>query len=130
MVAARTAMALGTGKHKWLDNLETLEDLSRIQTARNRVHRLGIEPWRRWAGGFWCFFFVWVGVPFSIWMRSADHWTSFGMCFMPILLIYFPVYAVGLDHAKDGSWPAASVWLANIVLLAVGAYWLRRIHKG
>lgn len=129
ILAARAAMGLGIGKYDWLDNAQTHFAIGEVRSGENRLHRLNVEPWRRWASGFCCLFFVWVGIPLAIWMRSADHWTSFGTCFMPILLVYYPVFAVGLDHAKDGSWPPLSVWLGNLVLLVVGAYWLRRVHK-
>lgn len=129
ILAARTAMALGIGKHTWLDSARTHDALSTVYSGKNRLARLNLEPWRRWASGFSCFFFVWVGIPLAVWMRSADHWTSFGTCFMPILLIYYPVFAVGLEHAKDGSWPSISVWLGNVVLLAVGGWWLRKVCR-
>lgn len=128
MIAARTALGLGIGKYDWLDNADTQTLLVEIQASKGRHHRLSVEPWRRWSQGFSCFFFVWVAVPFAIWMRSADHWTSFGACFMPILLLYYPVFAIGLGHAKDGSWPPAAVWLGNAVLLVCGAFWLRKLH--
>ncbi|MEM8736327.1 MAG: LptF/LptG family permease [Planctomycetota bacterium] len=128
LIAARTAVGLGIGKYDWLANGSTHQSINVINESEHRVLRLEIEPWRRWAQGFSCFCFVWAAIPFAIWMRSADHWTSFGACFMPILLLYYPVFAIGLGHAKDGSWPPSSVWLGNIVLLVVGAWWLRRLH--
>lgn len=129
LIAARAAFGVSAGRYRWLDDQSTHEALGQVSMGESRLHRLNLEPWRRWASGFSCFFFVWVGVPLAIWMRSADHWTSFGTCFMPILLLYYPVFAVGLDHAKDGSWPPISVWLGNLVLLAVGAWWLRKINR-
>jgi lipopolysaccharide export system permease protein len=62
-------------------------------------------------------------------MRSADHWTSFGACFLPILLLFYPAFMIGLNQAKDGHWPAAAVWLGNLILLLVGAWWLRKIYR-
>ncbi|MEM7475233.1 MAG: LptF/LptG family permease [Planctomycetota bacterium] len=128
-LASLSAMGLGIGKYDWLDSEATRRDLSQIQIAENRISRLSLEPWRRWAQGFSCFCFVWVAIPFAIWLKSADHWTSFGACFMPILLIYYPVFAVGLGNAKDGSWPPFTVWLGNVVLLLVGAFWLRKLYR-
>ncbi len=130
LLAARTAMGLAIGKYEWLDDARTHHALGTVSLGKSRMHRLNSEPWRRWASGFSCFFFVWVGIPLSIWMRSADHWTSFGACFMPILLIYYPVFAIGWDHAKDGSWFPVSVWLGNGLLLLVGAWWLRKVYRG
>lgn len=130
ILAARTAMSLAVGKYEWLDDSRTHTALGKISMGESRLHRLDSEPWRRWASGFCCFFFAWVGMPLAIWMRSADHWTSFGACFMPILLLYYPVFAIGLGQAKDGSWWPVSVWLGNGVLLIVGAWWLRKIYRG
>jgi lipopolysaccharide export system permease protein len=129
LLACRTAMGLAVGQYDWLDDSRSLEALGSIDTGRNRLHRLNIEPWRRWASGFSCFFFVWIGIPLSIWMRSADHWTSFGACFMPILLLFYPAFVIGLNQAKDGSWPSVSVWLGNLILLVAGAWWLRKIYR-
>jgi lipopolysaccharide export system permease protein len=130
ILAARTAMGLAIGKYEWLDDARTHAALGTLSLGNSRLNRLNSEPWRRWASGFSCFFFVWVGIPLAIWMRSADHWTSFGTCFMPILLIYYPIFAIGLNHAKDGSWLPISVWMGNAALLLVGAWWMRRINRG
>lgn len=129
VLAARTAIGLAAGKLEWLDDARAFEAISVVEQGRNRLQRLDIEPWRRWASGFSCLFFVWVGIPLSIWMRSADHWTSFGTCFMPILLLFYPAFMVGLDQSKDGNWPAMAVWLGNLILLAAGAWWLRKLYR-
>jgi lipopolysaccharide export system permease protein len=129
IIAARTATGLAIGRHDWLDSQRMHASLGEILHGQSRLQRLTVEPWRRWAQGFSCLLFVWVAIPFSIWMKSADHWTSFGACFMPILLLYYPVFAIGLGHAKDGSWPPASVWLGNVVLFFIGLFWLRKLQR-
>jgi len=93
--------------------------------ARTRLHRLSTEPWRRWATGFSCLAFVSVGAPLAIRLRNSDVWTSFAVCFLPILIVYYPLLAFGVDQAKSGALPAYSVWLGNVVLLAAG-WWLVR----
>ncbi len=97
--------------------------------SQNRLRRLQLEPWRRWALGFSCFFFVWMGVPLAIYMKTADYWMTFGACFIPILLIYFPLFGLGLEQAKSGEWPAYSVWLGNAVLFFVGLWLIRIVYK-
>jgi lipopolysaccharide export system permease protein len=129
IVGARTAFALLSGRYDWLDDTATHDRLGELNRGRERLQKLQVEPARRWASGFACFFFVWVGVPAAIWFRSADYWATFGLCFLPILLLYYPFFVYGLDRAKDGSWPAFSVWLGNLVMLAVGAWWLRKVYK-
>lgn len=100
-----------------------------VETLKRRVFRLRTEPWRRWATGFSCFFFVLVGAPLAIRMRTADLWTSFGLCFMPILVLYYPLIAIAVDRSKAGQWPAFSVWLGNAVLMVVGLWLLRGVSK-
>ena len=129
IIGARTAFALLSGRYDWLDDEATHEKMGDLHRGRERLQKLQVEPARRWASGFACFFFVWVGVPAAIWFRSADYWTTFGLCFLPILLLYYPFFVYGLDRAKDGSWPAFCVWLGNLVMLAVGAWWLRVVYK-
>ncbi len=53
-----------------------------IERSESRMSRLKTEPWRRWAEGFSCFFFVLVGAPLAILARTADYWTTFGLCFL------------------------------------------------
>ena len=52
-------------------------------------------------------------------------WTSFGLCFLPILLLYYPLLMYGLDRAKSGALPPYCIWLGNLVLLG-GSFWLLR----
>lgn len=100
-----------------------------IAAGEARLTRLKTEPWRRWAIGFTCFFFVWVGVPLAIRMKSADYWTSFGMCFVPILLFYYPLLQFGVDQAKVGDLPPYSVWMANACMGIVGAYFYKYVYR-
>lgn len=129
LLAARCGMALGIGKYEWLSDEPTRVWKHGVAAGTERLNRLRMEPWRRWASGFSCLFFVWLGIPLSIWMKSADYWTSFGTCFLPTVLMYYPVFTVGLNHARDGSWSPASVWLGNLALLIAGAWWMRRIYR-
>ncbi len=99
------------------------------QGAMDRIYRLQTEPWRRWANGFSCFFFVLVGAPLAIRLRNSDFWTTFGLCFLPILLGYYPLMAFGVDRAKAGDLPPYVVWLGNAVLCLVGSGILRRVIR-
>jgi lipopolysaccharide export system permease protein len=129
LLAARSGMALAIGKYEWLSDEQNQLWKLQVAAGNERLNRLRMEPWRRWASGFSCLFFVWLGVPLSIWMKSADYWTSFGTCFLPTVLMYYPVFTIGLKHARDGSWTPASVWLGNLALLIAGAWWMRRIYR-
>ena len=62
-------------------------------------------------------------------LRNRDLLTSFFLCFLPILIVYYPLLVVGIDGAKDGRLPPWSVWAGNILLLLWGAYLLRRVVR-
>jgi lipopolysaccharide export system permease protein len=100
-----------------------------IEAAKTRLYRLHTEPWRRWANGFSCLCFVLIGIPVSIRMRFSEFIASFFICFLPILIVYYPLLAVSVDKAKDGYFPPQSVWLGNIVLAAAGIWLLRRGNR-
>ena len=100
-----------------------------LEQSMYRKHRLRTEPWRRWANGFSCLFFVLVGAPISILLHRSDFWTIFALCFIPILVIYYPLIMIGVGYAKSGELPPYSVWLGNIVMLFAGVYLIQRIRR-
>ena len=88
-----------------------------------------MEPWRRWANGFSCVCFVLVGAPMAIRMRNADFLTSFFLCFLPILVIYYPVFMLGVSRVKAGVLPPPAVWLANLLIALWGLWLMRRVVR-
>ncbi len=107
----------------WEPKRQTLLD------AQNRLHRLRTEPWRRWASGFSCLAFVLLGAPLAIRFRNSDYISTFGMCFIPILIGYYPLLMYGVDQAKSGHLPPYSVWLANVVCGGIGLLFIRRVIR-
>jgi lipopolysaccharide export system permease protein len=100
-----------------------------LEAAQYRLHRLHTEPWRRWANGFSCLCFVMIGVPVAVWLRFSEFIASFFICFLPILIVYYPLLAVSVDQAKDGALPPQSVWIGNIVLALAGLALMRRVNR-
>jgi lipopolysaccharide export system permease protein len=97
--------------------------------AQSRLNRLRTEPWRRWASGFSCLAFVMLGAPLAIRFRNSDYISTFGMCFVPILIGYYPLLMYGIDQAKSGNLPPYSVWLANLVCGGIGLLFIRRVIR-
>lgn len=100
-----------------------------VEQLEHQIHRLELVPWRRWANGFSCLLFVMVGAPLAIQLRNADIWTSFGLCFFPILLTYYPLLMYGLDRAKCGALPPYSIWLGNLVLFGISLWLIRKVMR-
>jgi lipopolysaccharide export system permease protein len=108
---------------EWERRAATRRDLA------NHLHRLRTEAPRRWAGGFSCLCFALVGAPMAIRRRNADFLTSFFLCFLPILMVYYPLLAFGLDRAKNGVLHPWSVWGGNLLLLLWAVWLLRRVVR-
>jgi lipopolysaccharide export system permease protein len=95
----------------------------------SRYYRLLSLPHRRWAGGFACLCFALVGAPMAICLRNRDFLASFFLCFLPILVVYYPLMIYGADAAKNGNLPSIFVWAGNVMLLFWGAWLLRRVLR-
>ena len=126
---AQAAFGMLTADFDSLSNATWKANDKEILNAQTRLYRLHTEPWRRWANGFSCLCFVLVGVPVSIMLRYSEFIASFFICFLPILLVYYPLLAVSVDQAKDGAFPPYSVWIGNIVLAFAGILLLRRVKR-
>jgi len=128
-LAARAAYEMLCGDFDELTGMEWETRAAVLAGKWNRLHRLRTEPYRRWAAGFSCLCFVWVGAPMAIWLRNRDFSTIFFRCFGPILVVYYPLLAVGLDSAKNGTLPPYSVWVCNLLLILWGTLLVRKVIR-
>jgi len=127
--ASRIALQMLRGQFDMLaaDDWKTREQDR--QYVWSRLYRLYTEPHRRWSAGFSCLCFVWVGAPMAVWLRNRDFLTSFFLCFLPILIVYYPLLMWGVDGAKSGTLPSFSVWAGNVLLVIWGAAMLRKVVR-
>jgi lipopolysaccharide export system permease protein len=128
-MAAHTGFAVLTSRPEEIAGKSGRFMAGQVRHNNKRLIRLQTEPWRRWAEGFSCFFFVLVGAPLAIIAKTSDYWTTFGMCFLPTLVLYFPLFLLGLEQAKDGNVPPYGVWMANVVLVAIGVVLIARVRR-
>jgi lipopolysaccharide export system permease protein len=128
-MAAEASFAMMTGRSFELSQQVWSHQESRLRGAENNLTRLKIEPHRRWSNGFSCLCFVMIGAPMAVWLRHGEFWGSFFVCFLPILLVYYPLLVGCVDQAKSGVFPAEAVWLGNLVLAACGVWLMRRVIR-
>jgi len=70
-----------------------------------------------------------LGAPVALRMSKSDMVTTFFVCFLPILVVYYPLFAYGLEGAKNGSLPPWGVWGANVVIALAGLVVLRKVMR-
>ena len=128
-LAAKAASQMMTGDFAGLAGPDWKEDQHRLQESYYYLYRLQMEPHRRWANGFSCLCFVVVGAPLAMILRRADFLSSFFACFLPILLVYYPLLLGGVDQVKSGALPSYSVWAGNGLMLLWGCWLIKRVIR-
>ena len=128
-MSARAAYALVSGDFFALAQPHWEEERLNLEFLQGQLSRFYTEPPRHWANGFSCLFFVLIGAPMAIRLRNSDVFTSFFACFLPILLVYYPLLIYGVDKAKDGVLPPYCVWMGNVILALSGAWLMRRVIR-
>ena len=108
---------------EWSGERTKVDDLAMI------YNRLRTEPPRRFANGFSCLSFVLLGSAVAIRFRNSNALSSFFVCFLPILILYYPMLVLSVDQAKNGTVHPWSAWLGNVVLGLLGAWLLRRVMR-
>lgn len=128
-MAADVGAALLWGNFSALSQEEWQRRERDLAFRKQWLDRLRTEPYRRWSNGFSCLGFVLIGAPMAIRRRHGEFWGSFFICFLPILLVYYPMLVGCVDWAKDGVIPPQAVWLGDVVLALWGAWLMRRVIR-
>jgi lipopolysaccharide export system permease protein len=96
--------------------------------ARDSLARLHTETHNRFATACSCFFFVLLGSPFAILMARKQFLTSFLFCFLPILLVYYPISMMTVNLSKTSQLdPTWAVWCANGALGLAALFFFRKV---
>jgi lipopolysaccharide export system permease protein len=103
----------------------TIEGVAeRGRDAQRKVWRLGLEPHMRRTISFGCLAFVLLGCPVAILFQRGDYLSAFISCFLPIILLYYPLLMFFFNLSKEGISPPTVMWCANgmLVVLALLAF--------
>jgi lipopolysaccharide export system permease protein len=114
---------LAPGKH-----LLNLKEKLWHTVKQRRLHY--VERLMRLALSAGCLCFVLVGCPIGIWLSRSDYLSSFITCFLPIVLVYYPVMLCVTNLAKEGRVePALIIWLADALVAVFGLVLFWRLLK-
>ena len=106
--------------------METLKHEKKKLVTDERRFRTEIH--NRFSMAVSCLFFTFVGGPFSMLQGRRQFITSFILCFLPILIIYYPVMFLTVNLAKIGTIePWWAVWIPNAILGVAGLTVLRKV---
>ncbi len=94
---------------------------SQLENATRLVANVRAEYYMRPALAFGCFVFALIGCPVGIWATRADYLSTFVICFLPTVFVYYPLLFAGTNLGKDGKMPLGlGCWLADLVMGAFG----------
>ncbi len=128
-MAAQAAYQLTCGDFSDLGSIQWQVAENDHGELGTRLLKLQAEPHRRWSGGFACLCFAMVGAPMAIRLRNGEFLTNFFLCFLPILIVYYPLLIYGADGAKNGTIPTVAIWAGNFLLMLWGFWLLRRVIR-
>jgi lipopolysaccharide export system permease protein len=108
-----------------LDNLRSIQKLRQYQTY-NVATELHMRP----SLAVGCLCFVLVGCPVGIWLSRSDFLSAFITCFLPIILLYYPLLLCGTSYAKQGKLPPEiALWTANVFMGFIALILFRRLLR-
>jgi len=85
------------------------------------ILQIDTELRMRPALSFGCLCFVLIGCPVGIWFSRSDYLSAFITCFLPIVIVYYPLMLCGTNYAKLGRFnPTLTVWAADILVALIG----------
>ncbi len=101
-----------------------------LDSQIRQVRNLRAEVYARPALAMSCLVFALVGCPVGVWANRADYLSTFIMCFIPTLIVYYPLLLIGTDFGKSGKIPLAlGCWLADIVMGAIACCLIWRLLR-
>lgn len=95
---------------------------AQLDGLQRQVRNVEAEYYMRPALAVGCLVFALIGCPVGLWANRADYLSTFVICFLPTVCVYYPLLLAGSNMGKDGRLPLGlGCWLANIVIGACGA---------
>jgi lipopolysaccharide export system permease protein len=105
--------------------MQHIENLrNQIRTLNAIIVAIDVEKHMRPAIALGCLCFVLIGCPVGIWFSKSDYLSAFITCFLPIIVLYYPLLLSSINVAKGLKLTPFVIWSANglMVLIAAGLF--------
>ncbi len=124
----KAVLALGNAPDHFGPHVRNREFQKRL--LDQQIQEIKVEMNKRPALALGCLCFVLVGCPVGIWFNRNDYLSAFITCFLPIILVYYPLLLCGINQGASGRLPPlVSVWIANVLMIAISIGLYRRLLR-
>ena len=123
-----TTMMLFTAdfQHLVSDEISTLDKQTKRAVTDELKYRSEIH--NRFSMSASCWFFAFLGGPFAMLQARRQFITSFIICFLPILVVYYPVMFLMMNLCKSGTLdPWWAMWVPNVIIGTAAFFVLRKV---
>jgi lipopolysaccharide export system permease protein len=128
IAAAETRLLLEGHPLDWPQHIHNLK--GRHKHLRQQARLIVVEMLMRPALSLGCFCFIVVGCPIGIMFSRGDYLGAFITCFLPIVLVYYPLLLAGTNMAKEGRFnEVVLVFAADTVIALCGLPLFRSLLK-
>jgi lipopolysaccharide export system permease protein len=95
-----------------------------------QVRSVEAEYFMRPALAFGCLVFALIGCPVGVMANRADYLSTFVVCFLPTVFVYYPLLLFGGNIGRDDKVPLwLGCWMANIVVGLAGLLLTARLLR-
>jgi lipopolysaccharide export system permease protein len=128
--AYAASLLLASGKPDRVDWGEFQKAFIDYNFWEQKCNEFETERQMRTAMAFGGFFFVLLGAPVGIRFARRDFLSAFITCFVPVIILYYPLILGGINLSKDGIvHPVLALWAGNVVLMILALLTLRPVIK-
>ena len=115
--AIDASLCIGSGRLQWVHWEDVQTSFVDYGYWTRRVSEYETEKQLRSAQAFGSFFFVILGAPVGILFAKRDFLSAFISCFMPIIVLYYPLMLLGVNLGKEDVLnPVIALWASNVLL--------------
>lgn len=98
--------------------------------VKRQIRNTAGEYWMRPALAAGCLVFALIGCPVGIWANRSDYLSTFVICFLPAVFVYYPLLLFGSNQGKEGKLPLGlGCFLADIVVGVMGLVLTARLLR-
>ena len=127
--AIAAAMWIGSGRIQRVNWPDVGNAFKEFRHWKRRNEELEAEKYLRISLAAGSFFFVLLGAPVGILFARRDFLSSFMVCFMPIIVVYYPLTLAGVNIGKEGDFDKSIIFLGNFTLGLVALFVWRKVRK-